>query len=75
MNGGIDAGSTLAERVASKHPPTPDELGNYFNQPLPSLSSVIAPIKDCSMYVIDSQVTCSIAVESSSTTSTKCRVT
>lgn len=42
---GIDGGSTLAERVASGTPPNPSDLGDYFSQPLPSLSYALAPAK------------------------------
>ena len=42
---GINGGTTLAERISSATPPTPSDLGNYFSQSLPTLSSVLAPIK------------------------------
>jgi protein TIF31 len=42
---GIDAGATLVDRVAGQTPPTAEEMGNFFNEPLPSLSRVVAPTK------------------------------
>jgi protein TIF31 len=42
---GIAPGSTLAEFVQAQPAPNPNEMGNYFSQPLPDLSSVIAPYK------------------------------
>ena len=45
---GIAPGSTLAEFIQSSPAPDPSELGNYFSQALPTLSSVIAPLKPVS---------------------------
>jgi len=45
---GIDAGSTLVEHVQHTSSTKPADLGNYFSEPLPSLASVLAPVKDIS---------------------------
>ena len=45
---GVAPGSTLAEFVQAQPAPNPSELGSYFSQPLPTLSSVLAPSKPVS---------------------------
>lgn len=43
---GIDPGSTLVEHVQRTSSAAPADLGEYFAQPIPSLASILAPVKE-----------------------------
>jgi protein TIF31 len=43
---GIDPGSTLVEHLQRTSSVVPADLGEYFTQPMPSLASILAPVKE-----------------------------